>query len=373
MRIVLTGGGTGGHILPGLTLWRYIEKRHPAAEVLYIGTERGLERGIVTRAGLPFATVEAAGLKRQVSLDALRTFLVTYRGYRQAIRELERFHPDVVVGTGGYVTLPVVFAAAKLGIPSVVWEANARPGLTNLLCARRATAVAISFPDSEAWFRRANKVVLTGNPRASEVVAVSPQQLREARDKYGFDQGKPLILVFAGSRGAETVNEVMVRLLPRFRERPQWQLFYVTGEAHYEQVRAAAGELPDNVRLFPFIDDLPALLPQVTAVVTRAGGATLAEICSLGLAAILIPSPYVTANHQEENAKRLADRGAAVLLREAELTPARLWQALTEVVDGRLGPSLREAARRLATPHAVEELYNTVIEAMQAGRGRLHH
>ncbi|WP_026961665.1 undecaprenyldiphospho-muramoylpentapeptide beta-N-acetylglucosaminyltransferase [Alicyclobacillus herbarius] len=374
MRIVITGGGTGGHILPGLALWRYIEKRHPGAKLLYLGSERGLEKGIVTRAGLPFATVEAAGLKRQLNPKALpetlRTFFITYRGYRQALRRLRTFDPDVVVGTGGYVTLPVVFAAHRLGIPSVIWEANARPGLTNLLCARKADAVAISFADSRKWFTKARKVVFTGNPRASEVVKVSSDDLRHARDKYGVDAKRKLIVVYAGSRGAETVNRVMVDWIPSFHARPDWQLFYVTGEAHYDSVMASIPNLPSNVRLFPFIDDMPSLLPQADVVVTRAGGATLAEICALGLASILIPSPYVTANHQEENAMRLVERGAAVMVRESELSAGRLGEEVAKILEQGAGLTLRENARRLATPRAVEDLYGLVMDVQ--GRGRLH-
>ncbi|WP_067931574.1 undecaprenyldiphospho-muramoylpentapeptide beta-N-acetylglucosaminyltransferase [Alicyclobacillus kakegawensis] len=368
MRMVITGGGTGGHILPGLALWRYVKAQHPDAELLYIGSEHGLEKGIVTRAGLPFATVEAAGLRRQVSVDAVKTVLVTYRGYRQALSRLRAFRPDVVVGTGGYVTLPVVFAASRLRIPSVIWEANARPGLTNVVCARKADAVAVSFAGTERWFQRAPKVVLTGNPRASEVLGVSSQALREARVKYGVDGRSKLILVYAGSRGAETVNDVMLTLLPRLSSRPQWQLFYITGQAHYDKVSSGAGSLPANVRLFPFMDDLAALLPQADVVVTRAGGATLAEVCSLGLASILIPSPYVTANHQEENAKRLVEQGAAVMVREAELTAERLWDELVNILERGVGERVRERARRLATPRAVEDLYQLVMEVQETGR-----
>ncbi|QQE80704.1 undecaprenyldiphospho-muramoylpentapeptide beta-N-acetylglucosaminyltransferase [Alicyclobacillus sp. SO9] len=365
MRFLLTGGGTGGHIYPALTLWHTIETRMPDAEVLYVGTERGLEHGIVPRAGLPFQTIFAAGLRRQVSLQAVKTVWTTYRGYRQAKRLLKKFKPDVVVGTGGYVTLPVVYAAARLGIPSVVWEANARPGLTNVLCSRKSSAVAVCFEDSGRYFPKAKKVVLTGNPRGSEVLHYDRKDLLSAQEAYGLDASKKLILCYGGSRGAETVNQVLVDLIPRFHSKQDWQLLYITGEAHYESVqRQLSAPLPANVAVVPFAYDMPHLLPQAAVVVTRAGGATLAEVCSLGLAAILIPSPYVTANHQEENARRLAQAGAAKMIVENELTPDKLWSELTKVLDSPEGDSLRRAALSKAAPDAVEKLYEVVMAAV---------
>lgn len=362
---MLTGGGTGGHIYPGLTLYRYMMSQLTDVEVLYIGSENGLEKTIVGHEGIQFRSIPAAGLKRQISISALRTVFTTYRGYRQAKRLIAKFRPDVVVGTGGYVTLPVVYAAHAKRVPTVVWEGNARPGLTNQLCAKRANAVAISFADSEKWFRQAKKVKLTGNPRASEVLDISDDLKRGAVVTYGLRPDSKLIVLFAGSRGAETVNTVLLSLLPRFRSRPQWQLLYVTGERHFEDVKRAIPECPSNVTVLPFIPDMPPVLAQASAVVTRAGSSTLAEICSLGLASILIPSPYVTANHQEENALRLVNHKAATMLKESELTPDSLWESLEQVLETPHGDALRQASKQLATPHAVQDLFRLVVEATQ--------
>ncbi|MBX5435587.1 MAG: undecaprenyldiphospho-muramoylpentapeptide beta-N-acetylglucosaminyltransferase [Alicyclobacillaceae bacterium] len=365
MRILLTGGGTGGHIYPALTLWAHVQRLHPDAQVLYIGGERGLERTLVERSGLPMEQIPAAGLKRQLSWSALRTAVTTYRGYRRALGLLRRFDPDVVVGTGGYVTLPVVFAAHRLGIPAVVWEANARPGLTNRLCARWVAAVAVSFPGSEPYFAAAKRVVVTGNPRASEAARVTREEVAEALARHRIDPAKKLILCFAGSRGAETVNEVVVELIPRFRTRPKWQFLYVTGEAHHERIASRLSTRPDNVRVVPFLYDMPQVMSAADVVITRAGGATLAEICALGVAAVLIPSPFVTDNHQEENARRLAERGAARMIRESDLTPQRLWDELSDLLDGGSAAPMRHAARALATPDAVDRLYEVVMAAMR--------
>jgi len=364
VKVVLTGGGTGGHIYPGLALWSYLQTQQTGAQALYIGTSKGLEREIVAHAELPFTVVDAAPLKRQLSFAAVQTLLTTYRGYRQALKLLKAFRPDVVLGTGGYVTLPVIFAARRLGIPSVIWEANARPGLTNVLCARRASAVAVSFAGCENFFRSAKRVELTGNPRASEVLKVSSAAKAAAKVQYGIKPNHKVIVLYAGSRGAETVNRIMVDLIGRFVEQEHWQLYYVTGEAHFEMTMQQIVELPQNVTILPFIHDMPGLLSLAQLVISRSGGATLAEICALGLASILIPSPYVTANHQEENAKRLADKGAAVLLREADVTADSLWDAMYTVLETGKGAVLRAAARQLATPHAVQDLYQLMMQVM---------
>lgn len=368
MRLMLTGGGTGGHIYPGLTLLHYMEKMYGSVEVLYVGSERGLEQDIVKRTGIPFVSIPAAGLRRQLSLSGLKTAWTTAQGYWKAKKLVRQFRPDVVVGTGGYVTLPVVFAAAAYNVPSVVWEGNARPGLTNQLCARKAYGVAVCFEDTKKWFPKANKVVVTGNPRASEVLEVGEAELAAARTQYRLSPGKKLIVCFAGSRGAETVNEVWAKTIPRFAEKPDWQLLYVTGDKHYEAVQRSLADVPPNVTVIPFVHDMPAVLPQADALVTRAGSSTLAEICSFGLASILIPSPYVTANHQEENARRLVDKGAALMIRESELTPESLWKALLAVLETNQGDALRRAAKQLATPNAVRDLAALVMEAWESRR-----
>lgn len=369
VKIVFTGGGTGGHIYPALSLWRYLLEHQEQVDAHYIGTREGLEQSIVTPLALPFETVEAAGLKRQVSLSSLRTLAKTTRGYFQARRLLRRVRPDVVVGTGGFVTLPVVFAASSLHIPSIIWEGNARPGLTNRLCASRASAVAISFEESARYFGQAKQVVLTGNPRASEVVSVTPRHQREALDTYRILRGQKVVLIFTGSRGSESVNDIVTTVLPRFADHPEWRCLFVTGEKHYERAVGQLGELPRNVTVHPFIYDLANLLPNVDLLISRAGSSTLAEICAVGMASILIPSPYVTANHQVENAKGLVERGAASMIPEDELSAERLWSAIQERLDDTRLSEMKATARSFGMTDAVERLANLVAQIAGGHRG----
>ncbi|WAH40437.1 undecaprenyldiphospho-muramoylpentapeptide beta-N-acetylglucosaminyltransferase [Alicyclobacillus fastidiosus] len=366
MKVVFTGGGTGGHIYPALSLWRYMQDQAISLEPYYIGTTQGLEQSIVSKLDMPFETVEAAGLKRQVSLAAVSTLLKTARGYFQAKRLLKRWRPDVVVGTGGFVTLPVIFAAHSLRIPSVVWEGNARPGLTNQLCAGRTDAVAISFADSARFFAKAKRVELTGNPRASEVLQVDAGAVRGARDEYRILRDQKVILIFLGSRGSESVNRVVTEVLPKFAEHPEWRVLFVTGDRHYEHVKQSVPDLSHNVSIIPFIYDMPSLLPHVDLLISRAGSSTLAEISALGIASILIPSPYVTANHQEENAKRLVDKGAAALLREADLSADSLWAAIERQMQQDALRAMKGAAKSFGTPDAVERFYQLVMDVTRA-------
>lgn len=364
MKIVFTGGGTGGHIYPALSLWRYMKENKDDLTAYYIGTQNGLEQSIVSPLDIPFETVEAAGLQRQLSLSALRTFRKTARGYFQAKRLLKRWRPDVVVGTGGFVTLPVVFAARSLGIPSVIWEGNARPGLTNQLCARRSNAVAICFEESRKYFASSPLVVQTGNPRASEVATVSADLSRAAMDEYRILRGQKVVLIFTGSRGSESVNEVVAQVLPRFSNQPNWRCLFVTGEKHYDHVRTKFTDLPRNVTVHPFIYDMPSLLPHVDLLISRAGSSTLAEICTVGIASILIPSPYVPANHQEENAKGLVSQHAARMIREVDLTADGLWEQIqSTLVDEELA-NLKASAKLLGTPDAVDRLADLVDQVL---------
>lgn len=362
MKVVFTGGGTGGHIYPALSLWRYMQGRDDTLDAYYIGTSEGLEQSIVTKEQIPFSTVEAAGLRRQVSPAAVRTLLKTVRGYFQAKRILRQIRPDVVVGTGGFVTLPVIFAAKSLHIPSVIWEGNARPGLTNQLCAKRTDAIALSFEESASFFKAANLVRFTGNPRASEVLQVTQSERLAARDKYRILRQQQVILIFTGSRGSESVNTVVTDMLPKFREHPNWRVIFVTGSKHYGKVMDALPDLPRNVTVHEYIHDMPSLLPHVDLVISRAGSSTLAEICAFGISSILVPSPYVTANHQEENARRLVEAGAASMILERELTAKGLWQAISERLQDIALEEMKRCALERGTPDAVEKLFNLVNE-----------
>ncbi|AZB42840.1 undecaprenyldiphospho-muramoylpentapeptide beta-N-acetylglucosaminyltransferase [Bacillus sp. FJAT-42376] len=360
MKVAVSGGGTGGHIYPALALIKEMQKKHPDAEFLYIGTENGLEKGIVERENIPFKSIEISGFKRKISLDNVRTVMRFLKGVQTSKRYLKDFKPDAVIGTGGYVCGPVVYAAAKMNIPTVIHEQNSLPGITNKFLARYSDKVAICFEEARSYFP-ADKAVMTGNPRASEVAGVNGEK---GKLSAGLKPGKKSVLVFGGSRGARPINKAILEVLPEIGKR-DYQLLYVTGEVHYKQVAEEAKSLgaPENVIIKPFIHNMPEVLAGVDLIVGRAGATSIAEITALGLPSILIPSPYVTANHQEVNARSLSDKGAAVLMLEKDLNGESLLREMDEVMENEARLlCMRKASSEIGMPDAASRLAEVLEE-----------
>ncbi|MDI3327468.1 MAG: undecaprenyldiphospho-muramoylpentapeptide beta-N-acetylglucosaminyltransferase [Alicyclobacillaceae bacterium] len=361
MRVLLTGGGTGGHIYPALALARHLRQTDPEVEILYVGTLRGMESELVPKAGLPFETIDVQGLPRKFGWRQVRALWRAWRSIGQARAILRRFRPDVVVGTGGYVCGPVVYAAHRLGIPTLIHEQNVVPGLTNRILARFVDVVAVSFPQTDRRFPKARQVVITGNPRVSEMMGVEEERLKALRRAYGLEAGRPAVAVFSGSRGAPPINRAAAGLLPRLVRERTFQLVWVTGRDHYEAWIRELGEkglypgVP-GIAVVPFCDDMPALLRLVDAVVSRAGASTVAELTAVGVPAVLVPSPYVAGRHQEHNARWLAERGMAVMVEESELTPDRLYREILRVLQEGPAGRMRRRAQESALTEAAQTL-----------------
>ena len=360
MKIAVSGGGTGGHIYPALALIREIQKKDENVEFLYIGTEKGLESKLVPRENIPFKSIHITGFKRKLSFENVKTVLRFLKGVRDSKKMLKEFKPDVVIGTGGYVCGPVVYAAAKMSIPTIVHEQNSVPGLTNKFLSRYVDKIAICFEEAREFFPE-QKVVLTGNPRASEVLG---QDGIKGRLSAGLKLKIPTVLIFGGSRGARPINEAVVKSLTELSGKP-YQVLYVTGDVHFEDVRKEVELVgnPENVIIKPFIHNMPEVLSAVDLTVARAGATTLAELTSLGIPSILIPSPYVTDNHQEKNARALSENGAAKLLLEKDLTGPKLVESIDHILgrEEKLA-EMKKAAKKLGIPDAAQRLYRLMEE-----------
>ncbi|MGQ4665068.1 undecaprenyldiphospho-muramoylpentapeptide beta-N-acetylglucosaminyltransferase [Metabacillus halosaccharovorans] len=358
MRVVVSGGGTGGHIYPALALINEIKKHHSDVEFLYIGTENGLEHNIVKRAGIPFKSVEISGFKRKISLENVKTITRFITAVSLSKQYLKDFKADVVIGTGGYVCGPVVYAASKLKIPTVIHEQNSLPGITNKFLSRYVDKVAICFEEARSYFPE-NKVVLTGNPRASEVIG---QNANKGRESLGLDKNKKTVLIFGGSRGAKAINEAVLEMIPSIEGKP-YQVVYVTGEVHYDSVIEEVKSLTQSAHVIikPFIHNMPEVLASVDLIVSRAGATSLAEITALGLPSILIPSPYVTANHQEVNARSLSDHDAAILIKESDLNGQKLISQIDNLLLNELKLNkMKKASKDLGIPDAASRLYDVL-------------
>jgi UDP-N-acetylglucosamine--N-acetylmuramyl-(pentapeptide) pyrophosphoryl-undecaprenol N-acetylglucosamine transferase len=362
MKVLISGGGTGGHIYPALALLKEIKKQEPNASFLYVGTEKGLEKKIIEKEGIPFQSIHITGFKRKVSFENAKTILRFLKGVKDSKRIIKNFQADVVIGTGGYVCGPVVYAAAKLGIPTVIHEQNSIPGLTNKFLSKYVDKVAICFQEAAPFFPE-RKVVLTGNPRASEVA------LHKSVNKksLGLDPNKKTVMIVGGSRGARPINDACIEALQDFKK-IDYEVIYITGDVHYdkviEEVKKAGN--PNNIIVEPFLHNMPDYLKNIELIVARAGATTLAEITALGVPSILIPSPYVTNNHQDKNARALEQNGAAKVISESKLT----GQVLLNEINGILGSIetwsyMKETALKLGIPDASIRMYKEIKELIK--------
>ncbi|WP_435924937.1 undecaprenyldiphospho-muramoylpentapeptide beta-N-acetylglucosaminyltransferase [Paenibacillus sp. DYY-L-2] len=371
MRVILSGGGTGGHIYPALAVASRCAAEIPGSEFLYIGGQRGLESSLVPKSGIPFEAIDITGFRRKLSLDNVKTVMRFLKGVRSSKKMLREFKPDVVIGTGGYVCGPVVYAAAKLGIPSIIHEQNAVPGLTNRFLSKYVSTVAVSFEGSESAFPGASNVIYTGNPRAT---TVHEADKKKGFETLGLDPASSIVLVVGGSRGAKAINDAMVDMAPYLKELGHLSFVYVTGDNYYEPTREAiqsklGGHLPKNLMVLPYVHNMPEVLAATSLIVNRAGASFLAEMTSLGLPSILIPSPNVTNNHQEKNARTLENAGAARVILEPELTGKALYSAIKDIMnDKSRHASMSDASRRLGKPDSA----HLIVEEMRrlAGSGR---
>lgn len=360
MRIILTGGGTGGHIYPALALAKQIKEHHEEAEILYIGSGKGLEADIVPKAGFRFEPIEVSGFKRSLSMENFKTIYRFIKSVSLSKKIIRNFRADAVIGTGGYVCGPVVYAAAKLGIPTLIHEQNVIPGLTNKFLSRYVSRIAVSFTGSAPFFPQ-QKVVVTGNPRATEVAKANGER---GRASLSLPTNKKIVLVVGGSRGARAINEAFLQAIPQLEKSRDLHFVYVTGDVHFDKVKGvldSMGKKPENISVYPFIYNMPEVLAATDLIINRAGASFLAEITSLGIPSILIPSPYVTNNHQEKNARWLEDHGASVVLLEGELNADSLTGSIQKIMEDPVElAKMRESAKKLGEPLAAENVYREI-------------
>jgi len=372
MRVLLTGGGTGGHIYPALAVARRLQEMDANVEILYIGTERGLESTLVPKEGFPFKAIEIEGFKRSFDFESLKYNLNSLHLFIKSIKKAKTivrdFKPDVVLGTGGYVSAPICYAAAKEDIATIVHEQNSYLGLTNKFLIRYIDKLAISFRAIyEQTEDYADKIVFTGNPRGQEVAAA---QMPMIDSLYGLDITQPTVLIFGGSRGADKINQAVVSAYPHLLTK-NYQVLFVTGEKHYEAIKKQLNDISPLTRntkfvVKPYIHNMIDVLRYAEATVSRSGATTIAEITALGTPSILIPSPNVTADHQTKNAMSLVKHNAAKLLPEDELSGEKLLQMLDYLMNNPQERALMgERAREIGEPYATDQLIQVMLDEMK--------
>lgn len=366
MRVMLTGGGTGGHIYPALAFAKYLKQVEPEAEILYVGTENGLESKIVPAEGYDFKTIDIQGIRRSLSPDNLRTAWKFLRSSSVAKKLIQEFKPDLILGTGGYASAPLVYAGTKLNIPTIIHEQNAVSGVANKFLANKVSAVAVAFHHAESQFPK-EKVRFVGNPRAQEVAEIKPSDILKT---YGLDPEKKTVLIFGGSRGALTINQAVVSALPQLAEQ-DFQTIYASGEIYYEDFKEDFEKFDnfENIVIRPYISNMSEILSSVSLIVSRSGATTIAEVTALGIPSVFIPSPNVTNDQQTKNAMELVEAGASSLIKDEDLTADILVQNISEILSDEVKyKHMQSASTEAGVPDASARLYKVAKELINERR-----
>lgn len=365
MKFLFAGGGTAGHINPALAIADYIKERHPDVLISYIGTAEKLEAKLVPQKGYDFHTIKVAGFSRSLSVKGIaHNISAVKKAITSSIdskKLIKKINPDVVIGTGGYVSGPVLRAAQQLGYKTAIHEQNAFPGVTTKMLAPKANAVMLAMPEAQKYLKLNKKPIITGNPIRSELLRIKRE---DARQKLGLDN-RPLILSFGGSLGAKMVNESVADLIKWHNDSNKFYHIHATGKVGYDAMLENLKEtkLSENITIREYIDDMDVCMAAADLVICRAGAITLGEIQACGKPAILIPSPYVAENHQFHNAMTLKKDGAAEIIEEKDLSGEKLIETVKYLIENK--PKLEEmsnAAAQNAIIDANERIYKVIMD-----------
>lgn len=372
MNILFACGGTAGHINPAVALARIFQEKHPGCRVLFVGADGGMETKLVPREGYQIETVTITNFHRSVKPADLAHNLGTLRNMQkskaQCAQILDQFRPDLVVGTGGYASYPIVNAAAKRKIPTAVHESNAVPGLTTKALARVADRIMVGFEESREHYPHPDKVVVTGTPVRGDFFQYTRQQ---AREKLGFEDTRPLILSYWGSLGAQEMNRQMVEFIAReCYEGSPFRHIHGAGRDYdwmkEEMARRGLKLEGSGIEVRSYIYDMSLVMAAADVVLCRAGASTICEITALAKPSILVPSPNVTANHQEKNARILSEQGAACLVREEDCTEGTLYTMAENLLKEKVRRErMIQTLTSLAIPDAGEKIYQVLLEIMK--------
>ena len=372
MNVLFTCGGTAGHVNPAVALARIFQERHPGCRVLFVGADGGMENKLVPKEGYEIRSVTITNFHRSLApadiAHNLGTLVNMSRSKRQAKAILDEFRPDLVVGTGGYASFPVVSEAARRRIPTAVHESNAVPGLTTKALSKVVDRVMVGFEESRAHYEDRSKVVVTGTPVRGDFFKYTRE---EARRQLGFDDERPLLLSYWGSLGAEVMNQKMVDFVAKeCYEGAPWRHIHGAGRDYpwmREELLRRGLKLGDNgVEVREYIYDMPLVMAAADLVLCRAGASTISELTAIAKPAVLVPSPNVTANHQEKNAQVLSSQGAAVLLRERDCVGDTLYDEAALLLRERdRRESMTRALTSMAVADAGEKIYKTLSELLE--------
>ena len=363
MNILLSGGGTAGHINPAVAIAKYALTQDKNNKILFVGTKRGLESTLIPKEGFDIEYVNVEGLEKKLNIKNIISALKMTVAVVKSIAIMKKFKPDIVVGTGGYVCVSSVIAAYILKIPTIVHEQNVFPGSAVKFLADKADITAISFDESRKYIKNAKEILLTGNPVRPAILS---HNRTECRKKLGIGNHK-FIVSFGGSLGANRINDVMTEFVSRNIENDDLVIYFATGKRDYQRISDEFKKrnitLTENIKLLEYIDNMDIVMNAADVVVCRSGAITLAELCVLGRPSVLIPSPNVTNNHQEYNARALSDNGAAITICEKDFDIETLTKAIYSLIyDDKKAMSMSDMALKLAISDATDKIYKSMLK-----------
>lgn len=353
MRAIVSAGGTGGHIYPALAIINKIKEEEPNSEILYIGTSDRMEKDLIPELGIRYEEINVSGLKRKVTMENFKVLYQFLRARNRCKKIIKEFDPDVVIGAGGYVTGPVIWAAKKMGKKTFIHEQNSVVGLSNRYLTKYADKIGVSFSSTLDCFPK-DKVVLTGNPCSEKAINMK----KANKEDYGLNKDKKLVTIVMGSLGSKTVNDKIVSFLNDFKNK-DYEVMFVTGNSYYEKAKKL--RMPENVKIVPFVYEMPSLMKVTDLMISRAGASTMSEILVLNVPTIFIPSPYVTNNHQYKNAIDLVNQKAALILEEKDLSKDNLINMIDEILNDKTTyHNIKENLKELGIKDSGERIYEVL-------------
>lgn len=366
MRVIIAAAGTGGHINPAIAIANKIKKENKKAEILFIGTDYGLEVDLVPRAGYVLKTIEAHGLSKKINIENIKETYRTIQGINQAKQIMKEFQPDIVFGTGGYICGPVFMAAHSLKIPTVIHESNAYPGTAVKMLAKKTNAVLVGFKEAKSRIKNAKKIVVTGTPTKVKKMQLTDMQRQQLLQQNGLREDLPIVLIFGGSQGAKAINDSIIGILKN-NLNEEYQIIWAAGPTQYDRIISELGTSPiKNVKILPYIYNMDEIMNLADLVIARSGAMTITEISNIGKPAIFIPLPNVSHNHQEYNARVLADIGAAEIVQNNDLSDALLNNLITKIINNkekmqRMGETAHRIAIENVEDRIYQEIYNVLV------------
>lgn len=362
MKVVISAGGTGGHINPAIAIGKYILEENENNEVLFIGSDGALEKKLYPLCGGEYRLFKAKGLNRKKPLKNFSILYDDYKAYKDILKEVEKFKPDIGISCGGYISFMAMKAVQRLKKPYVITEQNAYPGLTNRLLSKNAEKYCLAFEKAKDFLKNPEKCIVTGNPVRKEFVNYNKAQLRE---KLGFPEDKKIVLCFGGSLGAQKLNEAFTQLAQKTQNDESIVYYIGTGSRYLQRVSEKIGN-NKNVIIKEYIDNMPEVLCACDLAITRAGAMTVSEICASKTPSVLIPSPNVTADHQTKNALVISSKNGGVMIRENDLTAELLLETVRELTDNPY--RLKEMEKNLV-PLAVTDSAKRIYDVLKSITG----